>query len=98
MESNDYKNYLTVTSLQPDQNLNSKYRITMKRTLSHSLQNEIFERNAEIEHNNITIRNEDNLQKNIFDHDITVNYGRNRKRQIYIKKTDSKYIKFNIKR
>lgn len=56
---------------------------------SSSEENEIPQANAL----NHTMRQEDQVQKNIFDHDITINYQKNRHKNLPYKKRPSKIFK-----
>ena len=91
MESNDYKNNYAVNSLEETKEIKGNYKkISLKKTTSLSFKEEYID-NEEINKNiNFTMRNEDVIQKNIFDHDISVNYVRNRHKHLHMKKPNSK--------
>lgn len=61
----------------------------LKKTTSYSHDVGIFEKDKS-ENCNYTLNIEDNHQKNIFDHDISIKYNQKRHRNLHMKKQRSK--------
>lgn len=88
MESKDYN--LTVNSLEEQKNINENFKILLEKNTSLSYEEQKINK-KEIDNINYTTRKEENIQNNIFDHDVSINYVRNRHKNLHLKKPKSKY-------
>jgi hypothetical protein len=91
MESDDFynNNKFNVTSLDDCREMKGDYFNILKKQSSNSLEEDYIENHDMIQLNN-SARIEDVIQKNIFDHDISVRYVRNRHKNMHYKKPKSK--------
>ena len=90
MESKELKIDYIRNSHEESKELTGYNKKILKKETSRSHNEAIFEK-EETENINYTLKNEDN-HKNIFDHDITINYKPKRHRNLHMKKQISIYL------
>lgn len=85
MESNKFNKDYIRNSHEEAKESSGYHKKILKKATSHSYNEESFEKET-IENIHHTLRNEDNPQTNIFDHDISINYKQKRHRNLHLKK------------
>ncbi len=95
MDSTDYNFHSRVNIPDGLKDIKNNYNFFLKNNnLSLSYQEEKINKKDEDFHYVLT--NEDNHQHNIFDNDVTINYRRNRHKNLHLKKKNNSIIIFYL--